>query len=150
MPLFERPDDSKVTVCGVNISFDAVLLPNQLPTWQLFYDSKIDSGNFIDTNSRNGGISFVEESQKSTAVTSYRQKITFRLLVSNPDKSIAIDLLHKTRAVKLILSNGKELIIGRNDFYQNTTPSVKTKNDHNICEVEIETQSIFSTGFNQL
>lgn len=54
--------------------------------------------------------------------------------------------MQKIKFVKLNLNNGLSIVVGRNDFNQNKAPDVKIKTNEQLCEVEIESQSIFPSG----
>jgi hypothetical protein len=55
--------------------------------------------------------------------------------------------MNKVRFVKLKLTNGMDLVIGRNDIQQNARPRVKIKTNEKKAEAEFETVSIFPSGF---
>src|SRR5690606_41671855 len=67
------------------------------------------------------------------------------LMLSFPEKfdssrADRIAQLHKIKFITLNLSNGKALIIGRNDFYQNTKPKVSVESNHRITQLSLRSE----------
>jgi hypothetical protein len=77
----------------------------------------------------------------------FKQKVSFKFPATDQFRSERIALFHKTKFVKISLSSGQVILIGRNDVHQNAFPTIKSKTNEHLCEIEIETQSIFPIGF---
>jgi hypothetical protein len=94
-----------------------------------------------------GSVSFGEESEYSLAGTSYKQSVTIRFPSNDKNRSERIELMQKVKFIKLKLTNGRDLVIGRNDYQQNARPKIKTKTNIKTAEAEFQTVSMFPAGF---
>lgn len=133
--------------CGIEISFLADAVPSIQVNWQPFYNSTFINNDFEKAYASIGSIDFQEESIDSAAGVSYDQKVVFRFPVTDANRSERIALFHTIKFVKLKLTTGQDIIIGRNDFQQNTKPKIKSKSNAKTCEINIESRSIFPSGF---
>ncbi len=134
-------------ICGIELSFDTAVIPSIIEGWQVFYNSTFPNNNFVKAYGSRSSFDFKEEGTSSASGPAYKQKVTFRFPVTDQKRAERIALFQKIKFVKIKLSTGLDIVIGRNDFYQNTNPVVKMKTNEHLCEVEIETQSIFPSGF---
>jgi hypothetical protein len=134
-------------ICGVELGFSGDLAASSIPAWQPFFNSSMFAIDFSKTHIGLGSVAFAEESQESAAGTSYKQSVTIRFPSSDENRSERIALMDKVRFVKLKLSNGLDLVIGRNDFEQNSRPRIKIKTNIKTAEAEFETVSIFPSGY---
>lgn len=146
MELLERVKVNP-NICGVELAFAGELTAANIPDWQQFYNSSMIATDFSKTHIGLGSVSFAEESQDGPAGTSYKQSVTIRFPSSDGNRAERIALMDRVRFVKLKLTNGLDLVIGRNDFEQNARPRIKIKTNIKIAEVEFETVSIFASGF---
>jgi hypothetical protein len=137
---------SNVNICGVEFSFTGKAIPSNIVGWQPFYNSTFDGATFEKAYAGLASLEFGEESITTAPGTAYKQKIVLRFPNSDLQRSERIALMQKIKFVKLNLNNGLSVVIGRNDFNQNKTPDVKIKSNEQLCEVEIESQSIFPAG----
>jgi hypothetical protein len=55
--------------------------------------------------------------------------------------------MQRVTFVKLKLTTGRDLVIGRNDIKQNARPRIKTETNIKTAEVKFETVSIFPAGY---
>ena len=88
-----------------------------------------------------------EESAETAGNDFYKQVVTIRFPATDENRSQRIALIKKARFIKLILTNGLELVIGRNDIKQNARPKINIKTNIKTAEVEFATLSIFPAGF---
>lgn len=146
MALLDRVTTSP-NICGVELAFAGELLASSIPDWQQFYNSAMIATDFTKTYIGLGSVAFAEESQESAAGTSYKQSVTIRFPSTDLNRSERIALMDRVRFIKLKLTNGLDLVIGRNDIQQNARPRIKTKTNVKTAEVEFETVSMFSAGF---
>lgn len=141
----------KVTVtpniCGVELAFVGELLASSIPDWQQFYNSQMIATDFTKTHIGLGSVSFGEESQQSNAGPSYKQSVVIRFPVCDENRSQRLELLQRVKFIKLKLTNGRDIVIGRNDFKQNARPRIKTETNIKTAEAKFETVSIFPVGF---
>lgn len=146
MELLERVKVNP-NICGVELGFSGDLSAANIPDWQPFFNSSMFAIDFAKTHIGLGSVAFAEESQESAAGTSYKQSVVIRFPASDGNRSERIALMDKVRFVKLKLTNGLDLVIGRNDFEQNARPRIKIKTNIKTAEAEFETVSIFPSGF---
>jgi hypothetical protein len=134
-------------ICGVEIAFTGEVTAANIPDWQPFHNSSMFAVDFGKTYVGLGSVSFTEESEYSLAGTSYKQIITIRFPSNDANRAERIELMHKVKFIKLKLSNGRDLIIGRNDFKQNARPKIKTETNIKTAEAKFQTISISPAGF---
>lgn len=138
---------TNANICSVEIAFNGISVPSALEGWQPFYNSTFKDADFTEAYATITTLDFAEESNESPAGTSYKQKVTFRFPSNDKNRAKRIALLQKTKFVKLNLSEGQSIVIGRNDYNQNTAPKIGIKTNHHLCEISIESTSIFPSGF---
>lgn len=146
MQVLERVKDNP-NICSVELGFTGELLAANIPDWQPFFNSSMLAIDFSKTHIGLGSVAFAEESDDSPAGTSYKQSVTIRFPSTDKNRSQRIALMAKVRFVKLKLTNGLDLVIGRNDFEQNARPRIKTKTNIKTAEAVFETVSIVPAGF---
>ena len=146
MQMFENKVYSNISLCGVEISFNLMALPSTITGWQRFNNNLYD-GVFIKNKPAITSINFVEESKQTSAGILYTQKVSWRLINNDQYKADRIEQLYKMNYVKLKLTNGKHLLIGRNDFNQNAKPKIEIKQNQQQLEVEVSVDSIMSVGY---
>lgn len=134
-------------ICGVELAFTGEIAAANIPEWQPFYNSAMHDVDFSKTYVGLGSVSFGEESEENPAGTLYKQSISIRFPSNDKNRSERLELMHKVKYVKLKLSNGRDLVIGRNDFFQNARPKIKTETNIKTAEVRIQTISISPAGF---
>ena len=134
-------------ICGVELAFSGEITAANIPEWQPFYNSVMDATDFTKTYIGLGSVSFSEESQDGAAGTSYKQSVAIRFPATDGNRAERIALISKARFIKLKLSSGRDLVIGRNDFLQNALPKIVTKTNIKTAEAVFETVSIFPVGY---
>jgi hypothetical protein len=134
-------------ICGIELAFTGELTAANIPDWQQFNNSSMLAVDFAKTHIGLGSVSFGEESQDNPAGPSYKQSVTIRFPSTDDNRSQRIELMQRVKFIKLKLTSGRDLVIGRNDFKQNARPKIKIKTNIKTAEVEFQTVSIFSTGF---
>lgn len=138
---------SNIHLCGVELSFNATVVPSNIDGWQPFYNSTFQNYDFEKAYASLASINFDEESNDVNAGISYKQKVTFRFPNSDAQRSNRINLLGQVKFIKLKQTNGLDIVFGRNDFNQNARPKMKIKQNEQLCEVSFETTSIFPSGY---
>lgn len=146
MALLDKVTEN-VKICGVEISLIGDAIPSTLEDWQLFYNSTFANNSFQKTHSGKSTLEFSEESIESPAGVAYKQKVSFKFPSTDIKRAERIALLMQLKFIKLKLTNGLEILIGRNDYNQNTKPNVKLKGNEQLSEIEVESLSIFPSGF---
>jgi hypothetical protein len=138
---------TNINACAIELSFDGVSKASVIEGWQPFYNSIMENAEFHKAGVSISSINYAQESVTSAAGTSYKQKVIFRFPNGDAYRADRIALMQKIKFVNIKLSDGRLLTIGRNDFNQNTKPIIKTTENSKACEVEIESQSIFPSGY---
>ena len=146
MSLYSRVR-SNPGICGLELAFTGTLLPSIIEGYQPFNNSLTQGTDFQPASFGLGSVSFIEESQESNAGKSYKQKLIIRFLTSDKSRAYRMDALQKVKYLKIKLSNGRDLVLGRNDFEQNARPAIQSKADEKMATVEFETVSIVSAGY---
>lgn len=135
------------TICGVELAFTGEVLASSIPDWQQFYNSEMVATDFSKTYVGLGSVSFGEESQDSNAGPIYKQSVSIRFPSTDGNRAERMELLQRVKFIKLKLTNGRDLLIGRNDYKQNARPKIKTKTNEKLAEVVFETISMAPAGF---
>lgn len=148
MQLFEKQSGTIINICDIQVSFSGRLKPSTKENWQHFYDSIGVSLTFLKTYFRKASVSFSEDSAASPSGNYYIQK----LVISFPERfdrqrASRLEAFNKIKFVKIGLSNGKELIVGRNDFFQNAKPKISISSNQKLTQIKIEAHSIFPSGY---
>lgn len=138
---------TNANICSIEIAFKGTSIPSAIAGWQPFYNSTFENADFQNVYGSLSSFDYGEESINSGAGTSYKQKGIFRFPATDKDRANRIELLLKTKYLKLNLTSGQSIVIGRNDYFQNTLPTTNFKADHHLCEISIETLSISPSGF---
>lgn len=146
MSIFEKVWDNS-NICGIELAFNGDLLASNIPDWQPFFNSAMVDNDFKKIYFGFASVEFAEESTTSNAGTSYKQKVTIRFPSTDHDRAKRLDLIHRVKFLKIKLSNGKDIVIGRNDYKQNARPKISVKTNHKTAEAEFETVSIMPSGF---
>jgi hypothetical protein len=144
--LTDRVTDN-VHICGVEIAFTGKAIPSINPVWQRLYNSIFEDDDFQKVYAGLSSLQFNEESVNAPAGIYYNQKVTFRFPTTDNLRADRLVLFTKIKFLKLILTNGLEIVVGRNDFEQNAKPKVEIKTNEQLAEVEISTSSIFPSGY---
>lgn len=138
---------SNIQLCGVEVSFNASVVPSAIAGWQPFYNATFENYDFQKAYASLSSIDFSEESSESNAGTIYKQKVEFRFPNADPNRAARIELLKKVVFIKLKQTNGLDIVIGRNDSGQNAKPKFKVKQNKQLCEVSFESLSITPAGY---
>lgn len=138
---------SNVHACSIELVFEGDVVPSNITGWQPFYNSLFENATFEKAYASLSSIFFSEESIPSAAGTSYKQKLTWRFPEHDANRSERIALIHLIKFVKFKFTSGLDLIVGRNDVFQNAKPIIKVSSDGQLCVVEVETTSIYPAGF---
>ena len=134
-------------ICGVEVAFTGDVTAANIPEWQPFFNSMMTGLDFTKTYVGLGSVAFGEESEYSLAGTSWKQSITIRFPSNDENRAERLALMQKVKFIKLKLTNGRDLVIGRNDYKQNARPKIKTETNIKIAEVKFQTISISAAGF---
>ncbi len=134
-------------ICGIQLDFAGELSPEHSNTIQNFYNSTGVGNVWNDSYFGKKTVSFRENSKNSKSGISFEQQLVIKFPGNDSSRSDRIAIFTKVKFVKLILSNGTNFVIGRNDFFQNKRPKIKFNSDEKMVSVTFTTKSIFPIGF---
>jgi hypothetical protein len=138
---------NNIGICAIEIAFKSTLLPSTDLSWQPFYNSTIVDNDFQEAYATSGSLSFDEETVRSSAGDSYKQKFSFRFPCTDDKRAERIALIMQAKYIRFKLTSGLWIVFGRNDYFQNTKPLLKMKANKQLCEFEGETQSIYPISY---
>lgn len=144
--LTDRVADN-VHICGVEIALVGKAIPSINPVWQRLYNSIFEDDDFQKVYAGLSSLQFNEESVNTSAGMYFKQKVTFRFPTTDNLRADRLMFFSKIKFIKLLLTNGLEIVVGRNDFEQNAKPLVEIKTNEQLAEVEVNTSSIFASGY---
>ena len=139
----------KPFICGVAYSRSLKSYPKTGENG--FVNTSLLSGVFEDVYASISAIAFNQKSTRTRSGDQYTHQL--RLQFPNGDEYMAarIQELMRARYMIIKLTNGRSLIIGRNDVDQNTRPKITIESNTRTTQVTFECQSIFPAGhFNDL
>jgi hypothetical protein len=146
MSLLDRVT-SNVHACEIQLAFQGDILPSTINGWQPFYNSFFQNANFEKAYAGLASINFSEESAMLNGNPYFIQKVNFRFPEHDQNRANRIALIHKIKFITLKYTSGRTLVIGKNDFFQNSKPNTKTSSDGQLCEVELNSSCISPSGF---
>ena len=111
-----------------------------------FVDSVAVSSELFDIYASLSAIKFSQSSSPSRAGNYFEQTLQFQF--PNGDRLMAFRLheLLRARVFVIITTNGKALVLGRNDHKQNARPIIKERGDQRVTQVTVSTKSLLPVG----
>jgi hypothetical protein len=134
-------------ICGIALDFSAAPIPSYAEFGQPFYDSYLQSSEAQSVYFGKRSVSFTENIKESPAGDFWEIKVNIQFPNNDKDRVLRIEEFRKAKYILVQLTGGKVLIVGRNDFFQNTKPKVKIKNTEQLTAVEFTAISLAATGF---
>ena len=139
-------------ICKVLFDFSGTATPvagNQV--LQNFYDTAFDSAaDFQEIYNSKGKVRFSEEGEQTSAGMLYTQKLVIQFPNGDLKRSERVENLTKVKHIAIGLTTSKNIILGRNDFYQNTRPKVKIETNEKTAAISFTFKSIFTCGYTAL
>ena len=145
--LLSKVSTGVLSICGLEFDFSGNHVPSFSGLYQNFFDTQMTSENFVKNYFSSSSISLSEDSSQEAAGIKYQQKLTWSFPNNDKNRSIRINEIQKVKFVKLVLTDGSRIVLGRNDFFQNARPVILTESDHLKTVVTFNFKSIFSFGF---
>ena len=139
----------KPFICGLAYSTNSKSFPEVGANG--FVNTSLLAGIYDDLYASISTIAFNQKSTKTRSGVYFTRQL--RLQFPNGDELMAARIQELLRARYMIikLTNGRSLIIGRNDVDQNTRPTITIESNTRTTQVTFECQSIFPAGhFNDL
>lgn len=148
MSLYEKVKSS-LHVCGIELDFAGSLTPSSSEEFLNFYNSYENNNIFIDTYFGQKRVRFNETTTDTDPGTVYNQTLTIQFPSNDLNRALRLELFKKVKYIKIKLNNNSEMVMGRNDYYQNKKPSVKISSDLKISKVTFSTRSIAPLSYIQ-
>lgn len=127
-------------------SFDILQLSEDGPNQDRRYYESIHKGKPSDIVNdpyySKGSVSFNEVSKNSRSGPYYTQQVVFRFPSNDRNRAQRIEIIKSMDYLGLVLTNKSELVVGRNDAFQNKKPTITTSSNTILTEVKLETNSI--------
>lgn len=144
MNLLQRPSLLQ-NICELRLVTDASILPAARGSQQPFFNTHYSSGNIKPAYFGRSTISYSQTGKDTPSGHLYEQRLSVSFRNSDLLNAKRIE---EYRSVKFIIikMDGVELILGRNDYFQNTSPVAEIQNTINNVEVSYRTFSIFPLG----
>ena len=134
-------------ICGLEVDLAAKEFAAGNFNLQPFYNSNLSNSDFNKVYTSTGSIRFRENSNESGVGVSYTQQVTMKFPSNDENRSQRIESLRSIKFISIKLSDDKKILIGRNDFFQNTKPKFSLSSNEKVTQVQFTTQSIFPVGF---
>lgn len=137
-------------ICDVYLSFDKELdHVKGAQISQNFFDS-LPPDTFESIYVSRSKTQFRERFQENKAGGIFEQQVVISMPRSEYDRSQKIKKLISARYVFLKLSNGRVIVVGRNDHKQNKKMNCQYNANEQVAQLQYTCKSIFSAGFIQL
>ena len=134
-------------ICGIEVDVSAKEFAAGNFDIQPFYNTNLTESDFKKVYYSIGSASFLESSSESRSGVLYTQKTGLKFPSNDKFRSQRLDQLRRMKFLAIKFSHDQQLIIGRNDFFQNTAPKVTVSSGVKVTNVEFVTTSIFPVGF---
>lgn len=134
-------------ICGIQLDVSAKEFAAGNLDIQPFYNTNITEGQFKEVYYSIGSARFTETSSENSSGIVYVQKVAIKFPSNDKYRSQRLEELRRAKFLSIKFSNDQKLILGRNDFFQNTNPKVTVRSNEKITQVDFETLSVFPSGF---
>lgn len=133
--------------CSLEFSFDGEIEPMTIEGIQAFYDSVWLYGEFYSSYFTKSSFSFGEKINSSTAGYFYEQILKMRFPSNDKNRTKRVVGLEEVKFIKLNLSDGRYVILGRNDYTQNAKMKLDIESTLQLTEVTFTNNSLTPIGF---
>jgi len=134
-------------ICGIQVDLSAKEFASGNFDVQPFYNTNISEGNFKKVYYSIGSASFKETTSQNSSGILFKQKVTIKLPSLDKNRSQRIEEFRKIKFLAIKLSDGKKIILGRNDFFVNAKPRISISSTEKSSQIQFTTYSIFPVGF---
>jgi len=146
MSLLQKVNEAPF-ISKISLDFTGILTATNEQETQNFFNSTGNELTWEDAYFGKRKVKFQETEKNVKGVSVFTQVLKINFPNSDKNRAARITFIKKAKFVKLELSNGLILVMGRNDFFQNKRPVIKASSDHKVTSVTFTTKSIFSTGY---
>lgn len=134
-------------ICRIAFDFASELTPLSKANAQNFFNSVGNNYTWLPTHFGKRKVSFRETEKITASGTEYKQELKIVFPSTDQYRSDRLALIKQAKYIRLELSNGLMLLMGRNDFFQNKRPEFKASSTEKKTTLTITTKSIFPIGF---
>lgn len=134
-------------ICKIYLDFVGNLVPITNEGRINFANSTSDTLTWNQIDFTKSNISFRETSSKKKEGALFTQSLSISFKNDFSMKADKLELLEKTKFIAMELSNGKKIVFGRNDFFQNKLPIKTFSTVLGRTTVTFKAESIFSFGY---
>lgn len=147
-----RRDYSNPFICKIIFIDSAELVPAAGDDFmQNFFDSYLENPSLSQIYNSIGKVKFSEKGEETKAGILYTQTLQFQFPNGDAKKASRINtIIEKLKFAAIGLTNDRYILIGRNDWYQNTRPKIKIETNQKVTGFRITSSSIFSSGYTNL
>lgn len=146
MSLLNKVNNSPI-ICKIGFDFTGNLSAVNAKISQNFFNSSGNQYTWKNSHFAKKSISYKELEKKTKAGSEFIQKLIITIPTSDENRSDRISIFKTVKFIKLELSNGQILVMGRNDFFNNSLPEVTTNSDHRSTRITFQTKTMFPLGF---
>lgn len=147
MEALSQKVNKRIFACDIFVSFGGNLFPSQNQGVMSFLNSKSIDTPWVRVYSSKSSIEFSESSSDGAAGTSYAQQLQLRFPSGDELRPARMRVLEKARYFAIKLTDGRYLVMGRNDSRQNTRPGIKFASNLERTSLTISQRSIHPAGF---
>ena len=134
-------------ICGIQLDVSGKEFASGTLDNQPFYNTNISQGAFKDVYYSKGSVRFQENTSETKDGLLYSQRVELKFPSNDELRSLRLEELRKVKFLSLKFSNDQVVILGRNDFFQNSRPKVTVSSNEKTTQVEFRSTSIFPIGF---
>ena len=146
MSLLEKVSENPI-ICKIGLDFSRNLSAVNSKELQNFFNSEGNQYTWQNTHFGRRSVSFRETEKITAAGSEFTQELKIKIPSVDKNRADRITFIKQAKFIRIELSNGLMLVLGRNDFFQNKLPLITTKSDLRSTTITFKTKSIFSIGF---
>jgi len=133
-------------ICKVYLDFTGSLLALSGADNQNFYNSEEKDNQWTSLHIGLKTVSFSDKEKTDTPGSSYEQQLKVSFANTDSLRTDRIEKIKSTKFVRIELSNGQSIVMGRNDYFQNKPLEVTYTSDEVKATITFKTRSIFPIG----
>lgn len=137
-------------ICKIYLDFNGSLTPVKEAVNQNFFDSFGNQYTWKETHFGKKSVRFSETEKPTKAGAVFTQSLQITFPNSDALRSDRIEKVKTTKFVRIELSNGNSIVMGRNDYYQNKKLAITQKSDGLKTTITFKCIAMFSAGILQI
>jgi hypothetical protein len=141
---------SKITgtpfISKIYLDFNGNLIPVKNEVKNNFSGSIGNQYTWKSTHFSKNRVVYTETERETNAGSKYLQRLQIVFPNHDSNRSERIDKIKQAKFVRIELSNGVSIVLGRNDFYQNRKLKINHVSDALKTNITFSCETIFSSG----